>query len=1135
MKHLMRTVCFMLSMLMLAAPLAACRPGTDPGGDTGTTNASTDRQTDTEPETKPDDDPLSGLLKLSGDGLQGQIVLPLEPALWETAAAEELQARLAALSGITLPIQNGEPAPGAVEILIGPTTREESRAVDPAALGTAGYALTVQNDKLVVYAASGDGMRNALNALFDKAVQPDGNAVCVSKTLNVTEKADADEPVPVKQLSGEWGPSVVYANTVANDLNGAFTDGTRKGYRIQNASMELLYDLASTEGQKLVTGMYNENGVPFFTNGMDVFVTTKDAHCYVASQSNHAARVNVYRLGYYYREIHIMDQNFTPGEATFDPEKSLTLLKKKAHWAPYMTSEVAVDPETYALSYTVTDKTDPYITLSVSIDTKKYNALHIVLKCDAAQSGEVYIANGKGFNSAQNVSFQIEPGTGFNSYVIPLNTIPDYTAAKMTALRLDIGAANGELVEISTLEAVHIDSDAPTINLDRVFHTYADKLHEQLHFVCVGDVDDLHDFGMRTALDASRVKGLCLIDANGCHDSLDGVDIDTLYAAAFDMDRAGVVGWILPDGIDGQMNVHTEDGAYVVTVTQYVPEDKTFKQGDGFSMGYRVYTSAAHSFDDFMSEAYIERNPIVIAVADHTDNAQAVGYDPLRGCYLFTVGGASFTPAYKNPQKQYKVNAELQNDGYARKLYVMTEENVGCLENAVILDDSGSLLPISPEVCKNFRGENEEPLYDAGDREYGDSFFPLVLEAGEVRDFTVIHLYQNWGVFPLKQLSSIQFIAPYYHLSCGVTETNCIAPYYVYGKDYWTLPDFRAMSAPLWSSQPQHTSVGRLYWLQYTDSEGKKYGSDFVEDTIDSSGPVYADLWSDYLSDDGRIAVSYRHLETPQTDENRTYYEVDMTVLEDVTINDFKNDFSFFSFDGRSIAFSRMGYVDESGNELVLDVEQSDHSDIICLGHDSPYFDYWKSTGDYVCFALLIKNAEITIGGQKIDPGFVIKEQWTDDLNLCALSLDLGKVTLKAGDHIHINMILMPWGSQLSKDDHNVSDVRVDSCLYPLVTTVKVGTLIPDNYMPKIMADQDTAEFTVTDGGGRMAVRVYGLSGWNAPTLEEYVNGQWVPYVTNHYDYDGYMVYYEHDGTYSVSFIIETGTGVERTFRVTGN
>ena len=151
---------------------------------------------------------------------------------------------------------------------------------------------------------------------------------------------------------------------------------------------------------------------------------------------------------------------------------------------------------------------------------------------------------------------------------------------------------------------------------------------------------------------------------------------------------------------------------------------------------------------------------------------------------------------------------------------------------------------------------------------------PLVIGGNETLRYTVAHLYQNWGNHPLKQISSIQFFAPYYHLSTGCTETNCITSYYVHGKDLQMLPDHRAMSAPLWVGDPQHTYAGNHSYLQYTDADGNYSATEDMVNILDAAGPTYADIELTYLSDDGKIKATYTHMEFPQVDENRAYYEM---------------------------------------------------------------------------------------------------------------------------------------------------------------------------------------------------------------------------------------------------------------------
>ena len=138
------------------------------------------------------------------------------------------------------------------------------------------------------------------------------------------------------------------------------------------------------------------------------------------------------------------------------------------------------------------------------------------------------------------------------------------------------------------------------------------------------------------------------------------------------------------------------------------------------------------------------------------------------------------------------------------------------------------------------------------------------------------------------------------------------------------------------------------------------------------------------------------------------------------------------------------------------------------------------SAAEYVNLAAVIKDYALTLSGEVFTGNVVLSETYSGDKNYVSLSFDLGEVTLKAGDTININMILMPWGSQkTAKDDiSGVLNVRGDSCLTPIKAEVKTGTLIADPYMPQIKAECETAEFTLSGGNNHMAVRVYGFDSY---------------------------------------------------------
>jgi len=948
----------------------------------------------------------------------------------------------------------------------------------------------------------------------------------------------------VRQDTTDWGDTITYADEVANLINFRYLDQRRDTAEITNGDIRLVYNLDQKDN-KQVSGLYNQNGIPYLTNTMDAFVITERGDKLYSSHSGNSARGNIYRFGYYYYDIHFLDQGFLPSGYEFDESAgSYDLLAKARKPSSHDIESIALNDG--VLTAIVQSTYDPYFHWNVKYNAEDYNAIQITMRTEYSSNVTLYLRAGSygGFNGDQNVSFSVEPGDEYCTVIVPLVSIPDYTG-KVEEIRVDCGDKVGEKIEITEMKAVKIKTTAATsMKLDRNLHVYGDKMHQQIRVVANGDAHGLKGFGMVTRIEQSRVASLVIADKNGKHTTVDGIDAASVQYVGFDVTDAGIFGYIFPaeNEYAGEVTVTLEDGHYVITQT-YTPASTTLKSHDSYSIGHRIYTDKGHSFDELERQAYIERNPLTdIKIVNKSDNAKYVGYNSLIGCYTYTLDGTDFNkPYYQEPQKHYIVDSQIVGDDYDREIYIFAHtNNTGCLECGVVLDEADRLLPINVEICKNFKGEYEETLFDPEDMHYGYSIFPITVSKNQTKQFKSINLYQNWGNFPLKQLSSIQFIAPYYHLSCGVTESNCIAPYYVYGKDYWTLPDFRAMSAPLWPGQPQHTSAGRLYWLQYTDAQGNFYGSESQTANISSSGPVYVDIDMSYLSDDGKIQVDYRQVEMAQSDETRTYYTLDLTVLEDLEIKDFVSNFSFFSMDGRAIVYKKLGYLDQNNEPQTVDLKLSEHTDYYKLGKDGAYFDYYidsdpshKGT-DSVNMAVVIKDYSMVLGGKPYDGNLVLKEQFDGTVNLATLTVDAGDITLRAGDTVHIDMILLPWGYPDSKDDSNVLGVREDSVLSPIKVEASVGSTIEDTYLPTVLADQNVAEFTVSGGGSAVyAVRVYGFDSYTQPTIQVMENGSWVDYSYQHHSYDGYMAFRDDDGTYSYAFSFEMEDGEARSFRVT--
>ena len=959
----------------------------------------------------------------------------------------------------------------------------------------------------------------------EAVTEPETEEIIVDEDPVFYEKTERDpiDPNTVEVKNTDWNDTIVNANAQANGVQGKFTDASRSSFLISNNTSSLLYALKA-DGKKGVAGIYNTNGRPYFESLSEVYVKNAEGSVFSSALSMTNGRMNSHRIGYYYYDFRFCDQLFISANSmkTADEnDDAYDIIGNSGKWNGHDVARIT--KKDGVLSFSVISPEDPYLGTSVRFSTDEYDAVQITLKTEYSTGGNFYIAAGShgGFNAEQHVDFYFTPGV-WDTVVVPLSVVADYNGY-VTGFRIDCGSKSGEVIEVKELKAIKRGDASVPFALERVFHTYSDKMHEVVRGVLTDDYTGGGKLETKTVIPADTVRKFVLKNAQGEVSSLDGFDFSTTEYIAFDIKGTGIYGIIMPaKDNNGYISVEEKDGNYIIIRGIDLPD--SIKQGADVYFGHRIYTTSSHQFNDIRKEAYIERNPLTdVYITKKTDGAKFSGYNALVGCYRFIVNSSDFNKAYyREPDKQYTVNALICGDGIAdRTIYVQVAEGGGQLECAAILDENNALLPIPLEVGKNFCGEKEEPLYDPKDTAYGEVYVPITIKADENKKFTVLHLYQKWGNYPLKQLSFIAFHIPYYHLSVGVTETNCIAPYFVYGKDGWTLPDFRANSAPLWSGQPQHTSAGRLYFLQYKDSDGNAYKSESQTADITSAGPVYADITMDYLSDDGKIKATYRHAETAQTDENRTYYGISLEVLEDVKINDFKNDFSFFTFDGRGITYSKVGYLDENGNSVTEKVVKGTR--LITLGAEYPYYDYFGGNNtDSVNFALIVLKSDITVGGKKYDGRFVFRDTYDGTLNVGSLSLDLGEVTLKKGDKLELEIILMPWGYGTSKDDHNVTDVRQDSCFDPYKLTVIEGEAFSDSFIPSVKAKNNAATFKISGGKNTVAVRVYGFTGYNKPEVTIKADGKDTDIkLEGKNGYDGYQVYLDSDGTYSFSFNVD--------------
>ena len=1059
------------------------------------------------------------------------------------------------------------------------TRGETTEATEPSASESITDKETTDDGNEVSSESSCVTSDNGSESIYETESNTDSDSESTSIYEPVTE--ETEQPV-VDHPKLECDDALIIegAEKLANGVNAYYTDGNRLGFVTENQNMKLTYSNDMLAERK-VTSLTDKKGNKYIENTMDVFVKMKDGGTYYASKTMNSAKVsqfaglNIFRFGYYYYDVRIEDQNFV-NEINVVDEKPLNLKNIESE------TGVKTKYSSSGLHCELTgDSVDPQVVFSnISFNTEDYNYIAITMKSDLPATLEAdcqFFIKTTESGGYKNVSFDTVNDGEYHTYYVYLGNIANYKGT-LNTLRLDFSmsySSGGGTIDIKEMKAIKADvGGAPQdLGLARIFHAYSDKLHSELQFAAKNTVSGIEEVGMITEISADTVDKLVIKDAKGLHYSLDDADMTTAEFVGFDIKGTGIFGYILPYGSTDRLSVTLDGGIYTIIQTA-TPEGGVISKSDAgtnnandFHMGQRIYTDNNHTFDEFILEATLERNPIEsrkFNLYDDSTAAEFLGYDPIRGCYTFTLAGTTFNSAYfEYPNRHFKLRFAVKGDDYDRTIYVMsTTRPYGHLEGAVLLNENGLNIPVPLQVSKNFLGDGEANLYNIDDEAYGETIMPIFLESGEKQSYTILNLYQNWGKYPLKQLSSVQYFVPYYHLSTGVTETNCLKPWYFtsLARDPWNLPDHRAWSAPFWhtipghsgGSQPQHTLGGAHYFLEYTNADGEKIITENTKNTVISSGPSYAELISDYISDDGKIKVSYTHIEMPQTDENRTYYEIEYEILDDLVINDFRTNLSFYAvMDHQGMNYTQIGYLDENNESQVISVSETKENKYYILGKNCPYISYFNNpkSDDYVNVSFLVYNSEFTIGGEKCDAPFVLVERGIDDMKKIALSLDLGKVELKKGDRFTINAIIMPWGSQLSDysgdaPDKNVRDVRENSLLNPFKgEAISDCEVVESVFIPKFRTTNGkSAEFKISGGENNVAVRIYGFEKLTAPKIYEKIDGEWQEYVVSSKDtsdksgyfhhYDGYAVNYDGDGTFSYSFVTTITDGAERIFKI---
>lgn len=322
-------------------------------------------------------------------------------------------------------------------------------------------------------------------------------------------------------------------------------------------------------------------------------------------------------MGYYYYDVHFLGQGFvSDANASSSSYNLFTKISKNTDFVSWEMSNgmssAKYDRNSKSITAVVSDPTDPYLKWSVDYSTGTYNALQITLSAENNQTVAVYLSRSEDAGYYHCITFDILGGVE-KTYTVRVDSNENLANKTIDELRIDIGAKVGEEITISSMKAINVaGKPAPNVRLDRNYHVYGDKLHQQLRIVAASDLTGIRSFGTTTKIAKSKVSSLSIVDATGEHTQISGIDSASVEYVGFIIDGAGVFGYIFPPvdkGYTGSVTV-TDDGTNYVVTQALTLNSTSMSIYDEYSIGHRIYTSAETNFDGLKKAAYVERNPL---------------------------------------------------------------------------------------------------------------------------------------------------------------------------------------------------------------------------------------------------------------------------------------------------------------------------------------------------------------------------------------------------------------------------------------------------------------------------------------------------------------------------------------------
>jgi hypothetical protein len=473
--------------------------------------------------------------------------------------------------------------------------------------------------------------------------------------------------------------------------------------------------------------------------------------------------------------------------------------------------------------------------------------------------------------------------------------------------------------------------------------------------------------------------------------------------------------------------------------------------------------------------------------------ASFVGYDRAAGVYVFNTlhrpDAVAFESAYRNPARRIESGLSVRNNQVPRRILIKSQTGVGNLEAAVAISESGLPLPLPVQVSKNFAGEHEEP----DDTAFGDAYVPINLRPSASRELKLVHLFQGWGQSALKQVSSVRFFHIYWHLSTGASETTCFSMNWMdagfKGAPDTTLfhiPDFRPTSGPTWADQPQRHCSQFPGFLQYNNGAGRLV---YEYTTFDSIAPLLARFTMHFHTSDNAAHASLSVMETPMSDETRTFVHLRYDWDKPVAIEgDARLNFRLATmFEHQrparllwTAADGRTAAIDTRSDEATLLAEPIRADGAFLASHHG---DAFPTTDHEFSSLILLRSFRARLAGSD-DCRPAISARFSSKSGSYWLSVATPQLSLQPGDFVEADVMFMPHGEPAPQSWKPERERKFwTGGTGPTVEQVRIGTKLKDFPATVEADDRSIAALSLRGGNDRVPVIIENFATGATPLI----------------------------------------------------